>query len=43
MEIDDMNDNNTPDPVQPQPTPIWVALVALIGTPVVIYFAWVLT
>jgi hypothetical protein len=38
LEINDMNDNNTPDPVQPQDTPLWVALFALI-VPILVIFA----
>lgn len=33
-----MNDNNTPDPIQPQDTPLWVALFALI-VPLLVIFA----
>jgi hypothetical protein len=33
-----MNDNDRPDPVQPQDTPLWVALFALI-VPILVIFA----
>lgn len=38
-----MNDNNTHPRRDRQPTPVWVALVALISSPVILYFAWIVT